>query len=166
MADVSEKWFPRALVKLHVTSDKAERPLGRRTPSISLTVLLIYYTCRSRSWEMNGAPHRRRGKHVLVCERKFLCNFCAIVIKLWASQLLRCCRPMITPIVFLQPFLSSFFPPLSRPCKARGPLCHMSESCNKDCKPRKAQRIRVNEGKISFFLLEISDLLLKQSVLA
>jgi len=28
----------------------------------------------------------------------------------------------------------------------------MSESRNKDCKPRKAQRIRVNEGKISFFL--------------
>lgn len=46
-------------------------------------------------------------------------------------------------------FLLFFF---SRSCKARGPLCHVSESRHKDCKPRKAQRIRLNEGKISFLL--------------
>lgn len=85
-------------------------------------------------------------------------GFCAVVIKLHSPVADQCCgcRPMIRPVVFFQPFSSFLFS--SRPCKARDPLCHMSESRHKDCKPRKAQWIRVNEGKISFFFREISDL--------
>lgn len=138
-------------MKLHVTSDKAERPLGCCTPSISLTVLLIYYTWRSWSWEMNGAPHGSEGSMLVhACERVF--------VQLWLNCEQVNCSAMMQTNSFLSTFSFFLFFSPSRPCKARSPLCHMSESRHKDCKPRKAQRISVNEGKISFFLWEISDL--------
>lgn len=149
-------------MKLHVTSDKAERPLGCCcTPSIWLAVLLIYYTwplVLRYEWSVSQMPRERRSCFgvwkEMACERVF--------VQLW----LNCTALLQTNVVDADQWLDQWFSFnlflhfffSSRPCKARDPLCHMSESRHKDCKPRKAQRIRVNEGKISFFFWEISDL--------
>lgn len=72
-------------------------------------------------------------------------EFCAIVMRkeireLWLRKDVFVCKPVSF----------AFFPSRSR--KARRALRHVSESRHKDRKPRKAQRIGVDEGKTAFFL--------------
>lgn len=60
-------------------------------------------------------------------------------------------------LCLLTEFLFSllFFHSCSRPREAGDPLCHMSESCHKNCKPGETQRVCVDEGKIVLFFFSV-----------
>lgn len=92
-------------MKLHVTSDKAERPLGCCcTPSIWLAVLLIYYTwplVLRYEWSVSQMPRERRSCFgvwkEMACERVF--------VQLW----LNCTALLQTNVVDADQWLDQWF---------------------------------------------------------